>query len=105
MKVFKWVNTDKNRDFLKIFPDFEQISIIFVMNFEIIMAEKKKDVQLTRKSLRTHKHIFSLNDRENKALDHFLRKYKIENKSRFIRETLMRTIIKQMEQDSPTLFD
>lgn len=75
------------------------------MNFSIIMAEKKKDVQLKRKSLRTHKHFFALNDRENKALDHFLCKYKIENKSRFIRETLMRTIIKQMEQDSPTLFD
>lgn len=49
--------------------------------------------------------MFVLNDQENQALNKFLKKYNIKNKSKFIRETLMRTIIVKMEADSPTLFD
>ncbi len=57
------------------------------------------------KSLRTHRHLFALNDKENAALDRYICKYKIKNKSKFIRETLMMAIIRRMEEDSPTLFD
>jgi hypothetical protein len=59
----------------------------------------------TRTTLRTHRQIFTLNDEENKALNRFIAKYKIQNKSKFIRETLMTTIIKKMEEDYPRLFD
>ncbi len=58
-----------------------------------------------RTSLRTHRQIFTLNDEENKALNRFITKYKIQNKSKFIRETLMISIIKRLEEDHPTLFD
>jgi hypothetical protein len=58
-----------------------------------------------RVSLRTHKHVFTLNDLENKALNRYLDTYKIKNKSKLIRETLMKEIIQRTEQDSPTLFD
>ncbi len=58
-----------------------------------------------RVSVRRHRCAFMLNDAENRALDRYLKKYKVKNKSKFIRETLMVEVIKRMELDSPTLFD
>ena len=46
-----------------------------------------------------------LNDSEMRALDRFCDKYGVQNRSRLIRETLMRAILKKMERDEPTLFD
>ena len=58
-----------------------------------------------RISNRTHNHAFTLNDDENKALYRYLKKYKVANKAKFIRETLMVAIIRKMEEDHPRLFD
>ncbi len=69
------------------------------------MAKKQPKPATMRTSLRTHRQIFTLNDEENKALNRFITKYKIQNKSKFIRETLMISIIKRLEEDHPTLFD
>lgn len=69
------------------------------------MSNKVNKGNLKRDSLRVHKHLFTLNDAENKVLNRFLEKYKVTNKSRFIRETLIITILKKLEEDSPTLFD
>jgi hypothetical protein len=49
--------------------------------------------------------IFTLNDEENKALNRYIEKYKVQNKSKFLRETVMLTIIRKFEEDHPTLFD
>lgn len=46
-----------------------------------------------------------LNDSERRALDRFCEKYGVQNRSRLIRETLMRAILKKMDNDQPTLFD
>ena len=46
-----------------------------------------------------------LNEKEQRMLDRFCEKYGVSNRSRLIRETLMRAILKQMENDEPTLFD
>jgi len=69
------------------------------------MTKKIKQLVSKRNSLRTHRQIFTLNDEENKALIRYIAKYQVQNKSKFIRETLMMTIIKKMEEDHPTLFD
>lgn len=69
------------------------------------MAKKLTIASPKRKSLRTHRQLFTLNDEENRALERFMCKYKVKNKSKFIRETLMMTIIKKFEEDHPTLFD
>jgi hypothetical protein len=68
---------------------------------------KKKEIRPAsqRNSLRTHRQIFTLNDEENRALNRYIEKYKVQNKSKFIRETVMLTIIRKMEEDHPTLFD
>jgi len=69
------------------------------------MAKRIPNLISKRNSLRTHRQIFTLNDEENKALTRYITKYKVQNKSKFIRETLMITIIRKMEEDHPTLFD
>lgn len=69
------------------------------------MAKKTIISVSKRNSLRTHRQIFTLNDEENKALTRYINKYKISNKSKFIRETLMLAIIRKLEEDHPTLFD
>ena len=46
-----------------------------------------------------------LNESELRTLDRFCEKYGVSNKSRLIRETLMRAILKQLDNDQPTLFD
>lgn len=48
---------------------------------------------------------FSLNEEEFKLFNHYVAKYKISNASRFMRETLMRAMLQQLDKDSPTLFD
>ena len=70
------------------------------------MAKKISQKPLKRKkSLRTHQQTFTLNDEENNALDRYIAKYNIKNKSKFIRETLMFAVIRRLEEDHPTLFD
>ena len=46
-----------------------------------------------------------LNASEKRALERYCDKYTISNRSKLIRETLMRNILKRFDTDSPTLFD
>ena len=46
-----------------------------------------------------------LNESELRTLDRFCDRYSVANRSRLIRETLMKAILKKMENDQPTLFD
>lgn len=46
-----------------------------------------------------------LNESELRALDRFCDRYGVANRSRLIRETLMKAILKKMDNDQPTLFD
>ncbi len=69
------------------------------------MAKKELQPTTKRNSSRTHRQVFILNDDENKVLNRYLSKYKIQNKAKFIRETLMIAIIRKLEEDHPRLFD
>lgn len=54
---------------------------------------------------RTQRLSILLNEKEEKMLDRYCERYGVQNRSRFVRETLMRAILKQMDRDNPTLFD
>ena len=54
---------------------------------------------------RIHKVTFMLNDEEYNAVKRYLAKYKIINKSRWYRETILYHILKTLEEDYPTLFN
>lgn len=58
-----------------------------------------------RKQPREHRVSILLNEQEQRALDRFCERYGVSNRSRLIRETLMRAILRQIDNDQPTLFD
>ena len=70
---------------------------------------QKKEVQnkeLQKKNAkREHRIAFLLNDLEYKAIESHLKKYKIKNKSKWYRNTILAYIWKIMEEDYPTLFN
>lgn len=72
------------------------------------MAVKKnrKTVQeATRiKMTRKNRVVISLNDKEMAVLNRFYEKYKISNKTKWLRETIILTVLKRFEADAPTLF-
>lgn len=54
---------------------------------------------------RIHRVTLMFNDEEHKAIACFIRKYKITNKARWYRETILTHVIKTLVDDYPTLFD
>ncbi|MEE0972678.1 MAG: hypothetical protein U0L34_00900 [Paludibacteraceae bacterium] len=70
------------------------------------MAKKKTQIVLKQreKLVRTHRISFLLNDKEMDAVNRYVSRYKVQNKSKFYRETLIRAILKQFDEDAPTLF-
>ncbi|CDE61556.1 putative uncharacterized protein [Parabacteroides sp. CAG:409] len=54
---------------------------------------------------RIHKITFMLNDDEYKTVQRYLDKYRIANKSRWYRETILSHIMRTLEEDYPTLFN
>ena len=58
-----------------------------------------------KKQARSYRVSILLNESEQRALNRFCERYGITNRSRLVRETLMRAILKKIENDQPTLFD
>ena len=64
-----------------------------------------KEYEEKRQNLRQKQRIVCLmSDEEMRIVDRYLAKYKITNKSRWFRETILGFIHKNMEEDYPTLF-
>lgn len=65
----------------------------------------KKCVKATSKDPKRRQRIVCLmSEEEMRLVDRYLEKYKITNKSRWFRETVLMFIHKNMEDDYPTLF-
>ncbi|TAJ11450.1 hypothetical protein DMA11_16820 [Marinilabiliaceae bacterium JC017] len=74
------------------------------------MANKKKkkahlDVSREAALKRKHPNSFLLNDKEMEAVSMYCKKYKIGNKSKFMREAVLRVVMEQFMEDYPTLFE
>lgn len=54
---------------------------------------------------RTKKMFFLFNDLEFEAFEKYCKKYKVKNKSRFIREIVMTEVLSRFDKDYPSLFD
>lgn len=65
------------------------------------MSLKKK----SNKIVRSKRLSFSLNEEEFSLVCFYMKKYKIENRSRWCRETLVSHIFKTLDKDYPTLFE
>jgi hypothetical protein len=46
-----------------------------------------------------------LNNREARALGIYCNRYRVRNKSEFLRETIMKAILKRFEDEHPTLWE
>lgn len=69
-------------------------------------SEKGVDYRERQESLRRKNHAgFMLNDKELEAIDAYCKKYKIANKSKFMRETVLRCVMDKFLDDYPTLFE
>ncbi|KPK85089.1 MAG: hypothetical protein AMS27_08345 [Bacteroides sp. SM23_62_1] len=62
-----------------------------------VNRKKKKDINLKR----VNRQELLFNNREKRVIDEYCKKHKIRNKSKFMRESIIATIL----QDYPTLFE
>lgn len=67
------------------------------------MSEKKG--KRDEKLLRTNRTSLLFNQREQEAIELYCQKYKIKNKSKFMRETILTEVLKRFDEDYPTLFE
>jgi hypothetical protein len=64
-------------------------------------VDQKKDEKLRR----TNRTSILFNQREQEAITLYCEKYKINNKSKFMREAIMTEVLKRFDEDYPTLFE
>ncbi len=63
--------------------------------------DQKKDEKLKRINRTT----LLFNGREQEAIELYCEKYKIRNRSRFMREAIITEVLKRFDEDYPTLFE
>jgi hypothetical protein len=68
------------------------------------MRTTKKYMLKGRPSPRSIKAGFTLSEEEYDVISFYLKKYKISNRSRWFRETILNHVLKTMDMDYPTLF-
>ena len=54
---------------------------------------------------RTNRLSLMLNNREMRALGVYCNRYRVKNKSEFLRETIMKAILNRFEKENPTLWE
>lgn len=65
----------------------------------------RHSVYKEEKLKRTNRLSVMLNNREMKALGIYCNRFRVKNKSEFMRETLMKAIVQRFEQEHPTLWE
>lgn len=69
-----------------------------------IKKEKTKASEI-KKMTRNKRLTISLNEKEFRVIERFCEKYRIQNRTKFYRETIIKAILRKFEEDSPSLFD
>ena len=66
---------------------------------------KKRDKVPSSAPKRRQRMVCLMSEEEVRIVDNYLKKYKITNKARWLRETVLAFIYQKMEEDYPTLFN
>jgi len=66
---------------------------------------KKQNNKKDNKLKRVHRKSILFNERELQAMDYYCEKYKIQNKSKFMREVIITSVLKKFDDDYPSLFE
>ena len=64
-------------------------------------TRKFKDSNL----LRRNRYAILFNNRELQAIETYCKKYNVDNKTKFMRETILTQVLKRFDKDYPTLFE
>lgn len=67
----------------------------------IVKPQKSRETDLLRKN----RHELLFNNREIKAIEAYCSRYKVDNKSKFMRETILSEVLKKFDEDYPSLFE
>ena len=68
--------------------------------------KKEKDSIMSSSVLnRNNRMTLLLNEKEKLSIENYCKKHKIKNKSKFLRDTIMRTVMDHFLEDYPVLFD
>jgi len=62
--------------------------------------DQKRDTDL----LRINRRSILFNNKELKVIESYCKKYRINNRSKFMREAIITSILKKFDDDYPTLF-
>ncbi|PKP38499.1 MAG: hypothetical protein CVT97_01285 [Bacteroidetes bacterium HGW-Bacteroidetes-14] len=55
-------------------------------------------------AVRRHRKTILFNDKEMEAIQTYCRRYKVKSQAKFCREAIISTILRQFDEDHPTLF-
>jgi hypothetical protein len=67
--------------------------------------EGRKIIYKEDRLRRTKRLSLMLNNREMRALGIYCNRYRVKNKSEFLRATIMKAILKRFEEEHPTLWE
>lgn len=86
---------------------YTKFRIIFALRAtkSATMENKKKPTTTRIQQIRKKRIVALVSDEEERLIDNYLKKYKISNKSNWMRETLLAFIYKNLDEDYPTLFN
>ena len=54
---------------------------------------------------RVNRKVIQFNNKELSAIEVYCKKYRIDNKSQFMRETIIMAVLKKFDEDYPTLWE
>lgn len=66
---------------------------------------KKRKIEKDESLKRIHRKSILFNQREIQAINHYCKKYKIKNTSKFMREMIITSVLKKFDEDYPSLFE
>ena len=69
------------------------------------MMETRRSIYKEDRLRRTNRLSLMLNNRELRALGIYCRRFRIKNKSEFLRETIMKAILRRFEEEHPSLWE
>jgi hypothetical protein len=67
--------------------------------------EGRRQIYKEERLRRTNRLSLMLNKREMRALVIYCNRYRVKNKSEFLRETIMKAILKRFEDEHPSLWE
>lgn len=76
-----------------------------IIDMAVRLKNKNKNKNKDNNLKRTNRHTIYFNNHEFAAISRFCNKYKVSNRSKFMREAIITEILKKFDDDYPSLFE